>query len=84
MLVELNQLRQQILTIAGVEPARLRLHQHRLPHLEVPLLLSEQDLGLLQHLIEAKVAPAAIHPLCRFVPRSVCSGRHCPDWQVLP
>jgi hypothetical protein len=37
-----------------VEPTRLHFHQHSLPYLEVPLLLSKQDLGLLHHLSETQ------------------------------
>jgi hypothetical protein len=31
-----------------------------------------------------QVVPAAGHPLCRFVPHSICSGRGWPDRRVLP
>jgi hypothetical protein len=27
--------------------------------------------------------PSTSHSLCHFIPRSIHSGRHCPDWWVL-
>jgi hypothetical protein len=54
VLLELDELRQLLSVVSGVEALGLRLRQHHLPQSEVLLLLVELGLLVPQHLVEAE------------------------------